>query len=100
MSNPFPSKYPNTCPRCHGAILVGEIVCYPNLDSKFVVHERCPPQAPAFQNATAPLAAGPATAGPLHEGNGAENRVFVQIAAWVPIDRVDIMLKAIVEARA
>ncbi len=87
MSNSFPSKYDNTCAKCGGKVVVGSLIYFPQHGSKDVMHETCP----KLSDTTPPLGALPA--------GRQDSDHFVQIAAWVPIDRTEGVLKAIREAR-
>lgn len=82
MSRPFPSKYENTCPRCKGKIEIGMMVEF-DRDNK-LVHQDCP------RSASSPASSGP---------SGPPSDHFVQVAAWVPFEKVQGVLAAIKEAR-
>jgi hypothetical protein len=86
MSRPFPAKRESKCAACGETIQIGMMAMFRDDDK--VVHQNCPQQR---LTAGVPIES--------HQPTDGES-LFVQIAAWVPVNKLDIVTKAIKEARA
>lgn len=77
-----------TCPTCSKTILKGSLI---RTDGSRAWHPTCAPPNP-------PHGPTPTTGGQPPDA-GEPSETFVQIAAWVPANRVGILIRAIEEAR-
>ena len=88
-----------TCSECHGPIRKGSPIKFKKgarrdgSEVSIPIHEHCPPEGQAQAKLPEPGSSMAAAGIPPEP-------VFVQIAAWVPIDRIEIVAKAIREARS
>ncbi len=92
-SKSFECKYEgHDCVSCGEPLLLGQTIRFKVKGAKDMEHETCP------KKAVPPPPSMPGR--PETNPEIRQETLFVQIAAWVPVDKLEIVTKAIREARS
>ena len=115
MPRSFRAKYQSECLLCHNVVMPGDEAFFPPGSNGKIAHFRCPISYPVDKGweygtktgDTPPAASSVGQEGPKEARSGVESSPppaapedpWVEIGAWVHASKVDLMLKAIKEAR-
>ena len=96
VSKPFQARYERRCSVCKEMIRIGQFAVFPKRGEDDLAHVDCSPtkdSSPVSQEPK-PVAAYPG-APPVE----ASSTVYIQIAAWIPSESVEEVVKTIVKVK-